>query len=472
MDSPGRLRACSRTVANWLRFRARPTPGVLVVRQVLALTAVIAIFVVTVVSFRARILAPNEEPHFHLLGSDVMNTSGFESRCGPPRSEPFVVTFVHSPDKQVWLEEAAAAFMKRCPNTQVTLVALEDLAAAKAIADGELAPTVWSPSDSLFLDVLDARVGQPVAVDHQPPLLRSPMVLLTWSDRVDALDALLPAGLGGADTWASAACPMVDEVPGDGEGDAEPGPASWASWWAARHESPSQPPPRPSPSELERWGAVAVRHASPTRSATGLLGLYLIAHDFLARGAELPLEREALATALDQRQLALHRWLRRCEFDQPAPLASGALLTESLFNLGGRGYDAVITDEHLALEVLARGEGREDAMRVARLVYPAVSLVRDHPELRFEVADPGVSDAARRFGDSLRELEPQRRAVELGFRPTHPKLSLRDYDRGPNPFTSLRRYGVELEPELREPARLDGASVAALVELWGDATGR
>ena len=77
-----------------------------------------------------------------------------------------------------------------------------------------------------------------------------------------------------------------------------------------------------------------------------------------------------------------------------------------------------------------------------------------------------------RFGDYLRTHEVQVRALQLGFRPTDPTLGLRDYDLGPNPFTSLRRYGVELDPDLREPPRLDGASVATLIELWGDATGR
>ncbi|MCA9684034.1 MAG: hypothetical protein KC457_17670, partial [Myxococcales bacterium] len=59
-----------------------------------------------------------------------------------------------------------------------------------------------------------------------------------------------------------------------------------------------------------------------------------------------------------------------------------------------------------------------------------------------------------------------------GFRPAGAEPTLRDYDRGPNPFTRLRRHGVILEPEIDEFERAEGSTLTLLIELWGDATGR
>ena len=432
----------------------------------------VGLFIVAVWAAQVRILAPHEGPGFHVLGTNVMNAPGFADRCGPPRSEPFVVTVVHSPDKQAWLEAAAAGFMRRCPNTQITLLGLDDIEAAKQIAAGELTPTSWTPSDSLFLDYLQARADEPFTVEVRPSLLRSPVVIVAWSERVDVLERLLPAGVTGQGVWAGAACAGVAR-PGSPEWEIESTAVeqapTWAGWWRSQAEDPSSSRLE----QLEGWGPVKIRHASPTRASLGLLGLYLVTHDFMIQGAEQGQGREALATTLERDQPELRHWLRQCEAGQEPPLTSGRLLTDHLFNLGDRadGFDAVITDEHLTLSALERLEGRDQELPMVRVIYPQTSLVRDHPELQFEV-DPGVGAAARRFGDYLRERDVQLHALQLGFRPTHTEVSLREYDLGPNPFTRLRRYGIELAPAQREAPRLGGASMITLLGLWGEATGR
>ena len=469
---------------DWWTLRAtRRTPNERLANEIVSFVLVVALMVFATVAGIRRLFDPNQDPQAHALGETAMIETDFEARCGPASADPYIVTWVHAPELDDWIGPASTAFMRACPNTQIRLVSLDDLDAAKRIAAGELEPTVWTPSDSAMLDYLEARgqrYGAELDIERSASLVRTPMVLLIWEDRVEPLDHLLASGLEGERGLADSVCAGIegaglDAAALDGLDVEAMVPARWETLWRAAHPAPMQLPPEPSLDALERWGRVRVAHASPIEAPRGLFALYLISREFL--DPEGLLDGPGVAEAIHERRELLERWLRRCEAGLPAPLPSGRLLTETMFNLGDpgadpEGFDAVITDEHLAFGVLDRMNAHEGSIRPARIVYPHSSMVLDYPVAIFAGASTEVEGSATRFAGYLRSPELQERALELGFRPVNSAVSLHDYDRGPNPFTSLRRHGVVLEPDWREVPRTQGAGLIELVDLWSAATGR
>src|SRR5512140_1082041 len=64
------------------------------------------------------------------------------------------ITVVYSTEKKDWMEASAQAFAKEHPEIKVELVGKGSLDAAQAILDGTLQPAVWSPADSMVMNLL------------------------------------------------------------------------------------------------------------------------------------------------------------------------------------------------------------------------------------------------------------------------------------------------------------------------------
>ena len=472
--------------------------------EILTLVTVLILFVAALWAGVRLLVAPSEGPEAHALGETTMTEASFEARCGPPSADPFIVLWVHGPELEAWIEPASTAFMRACPNTQIRLRSMNDLDAAKAIVEGELAPDAWVPSDSSMLAYLDARWQRAHARDASKlslevgaSLLHTPLVMLVWRDRRSLFERLLPAGLRGAGGLEGSICAGVREQRAQVvAGEAAPVlervamiPQRWDERWRAAHPLPTQPPVEPSLATLESWGRVRVAHASPATSPIGVLSLDLLSRDFFAVGGALGALEEGCAEGDASTELGLSAavlaasrepllaWLRRCEAGLDAPLPSARLLTETMFNLGdpardSHAFDGVITNEQLAFAVLERIDSHEGELRPAELVYLEAAPMLDYPVALLGEPQAEVRGAAGRFAEFLRSHEQQARALELGFRPVAESVSLRDYDLGPNPFTRLRRHGVELKPQLGGAARSEGAALLELVDIWRAATGR
>jgi ABC-type molybdate transport system substrate-binding protein len=115
------------------------------------------------------------------------------------------ITVVYSTEKKDWMEASAAEFGKQHPEVKVELVGKGSLDAAQAILDGQLQPTVWSPADSMVMNLLasdwqtknHADVIASSGDDAPQALLLTPLVFVCWEDRAAAL---LKAS-GGAISW-------------------------------------------------------------------------------------------------------------------------------------------------------------------------------------------------------------------------------------------------------------------------------
>ncbi|WP_437949274.1 substrate-binding domain-containing protein [Sorangium sp. So ce296] len=460
-----------------------------------------------------------------------VDVASVRTDCGPiaVHGRPLVVNMLYSDDKRAWLEHAADRFARLCPNIQIKLTAMGDIESADAIIDAFLKkkddrrkedqPTLWSPADWIVVQYLAARwkqrssevpdAGELLDGSDARSLVKSPLVVLVWEDRYRVLDAILRSGRSEEGPWWQIPCALVprdadlssfaleDRVPG-----------RWIDWYGPlvtpppkrRAAAPAKPAeakpayeaPFPTLGEIERWGRVKFVHTSPTRAASGLETLYLMAYAY----ALPPQERAALATkgaplqgsveggvegsehlrgaferALEQRREPLKQALGRCEAGLDEAPKSARLLTESMFNVGPARYDGVMTYEHLTLPVLQRIDAHASTLGSARIIYPQPTIVNQHPAV-FIRPDPDKKQAATRWIDFLLGEEMQKKAIEFGFRPANPKVSIRAYDADANPFLHLRRYGVEIAPDLKEPPRLDGEAIHEIIETWRDATGR
>ena len=420
-----------------------------------------------------RMLDPNVEPGHTRIGDVTMALPTFDERCG--EAEHALVDVIHSEDKAGWLIDGTALFMQECPNVQVRLHAMSDHEAMRTIESSELVPALWAPSDSIFVDHLEERrPSLAPALTRGPSLLRSPLVVLLWEDRLAALDVLLPDLAGRASAWAELACAGVSHVAESPVNELETErPIPWAEWWNDRFPVPERLPAQPSIETLERWGRVDVLHATPSRSSDGALALMLLAHAHAAAetGAEAVASQAGLDDALELRQEAFASWLRRCEAHHDALLDTAEILTERMFQLDSQGLDGAITPEYLALGMLARAGTHEELNR-ARVLYPRSTLVVDHPVAYFAVRDEQAQDGARRLVEFLRGTRTQRAAIRLGFRPGNPEVTILDGDLRPNPFLELRRFGTMPDLDVVEVPRVSRDRLRTLVETWEDVTGR
>jgi hypothetical protein len=299
-----------------------------------------------------------------------------------------------------------------------------------------------------------------------------------WEDRFRVLESMLERGEDHEAPWARSICATLPfEASLLGVKREQMVPGTWLSW---SRQSPSGAATAelalPGDFVLQSWGHVAIGYTSPTRSTLGMNALQLMARDFLShRRTTAPRSTEALTRALLDEGDALRRWLRRCQAGVNAPPHTGSALIEALFRESDASYDGVVVSENLVFELLDRINDHGRAMRRARVVYLDPTIVNDHPLAYFSPNDPASGEAtaaARRFAAFLRTAELQTKAVELGFRPTNPRVTIRSFAIRNNPFLRSRNFGVQLEMTQRETPALTGAALADLVDLWEDATGR
>lgn len=441
--------------------------------------------------------------------------------CGPPSRDnhPVAVEMVYSDDMRPWIELATDVFSHRCPNIQIKLTAAPDIEAADAIFAGQMKPVLWAPTDEMALRYLEQRWKQrggtiPFQAGGSKSLVESPLVLLIWQDRLRLLSALLHEDHSAEGLWVRAPCALIPKDPDlTGVPIEQMVPGTWQDWYAPfvtplaatqpagrDGKKPAGPPiqlppigdePLTSLDDVKTWGRVKIGHAKPTRDSAGNAALFLMAYDYVFP----PKERQALVQdgvdpptsvtedqqARDERvmlgfkkdfaenQTKFGKWLRRCEAGLDAQPTTPEL-TMDIFNSGPSAYDAVVTYEHLALPLLDRVDAHADELRRLVILYPAPTLLAQHPMVFFE-GSAEAHEAARRWENFLLSKEMQEKAIEAGFRPVNPAVTISGYNVEANQFLRLRRYGVLIDPHLTEAPRPDGGQIQELINLWGEVTG-
>lgn len=451
-------------------------------------------------------------PALSQIGNVVSASDGNAARCGPNRADgrPIDFSMLFGTDKRTWIELSADRFARLCPNIQVKLAPLDDSDAIPAILSGSAEPGVWSPTDALSLQVLQHRWSlqqerPPLSIVEHTNLLESPLVLLIWEDRLRVLSTLLAREPEPERLWMHLLCPMVSQSPSQADGaSVQKPPASWADWYVSLHvdrHSKSAPSDHsastevsslPTLTELQSWGKVKIASPKPTRSTIGAATLYLLASDYLipsmatqgllgdSRQATVQVQtqpKEALGIArsveeeFPKKKDQLKKWLRRCQIGQRTSFVPEQTLAESMFNLGPSEFDAVVTTEPLALRLLDQIDSHQGSGVPLHVVYPNPTIVFRHPAFLFPM-DAERQQAAQKWIEFLLSEESQRMAIEQGFRPVHPKGSRLLQESVSHRFLRLRRFGVQVQPQLHEPPAPKGQRMQDLLTLWGDATGR
>lgn len=339
------------------------------------------------------------------------------------------VTMLYGTEKQPWVEAAAAQFQKDNPSIKITLQGKGSLDAAQAILDEKSKPTVFSPADSMVLNLLasdwqtknHADLFAASGDDVPQPLVITPLVFVVWEDRANVL---LKAS-GGVISFKA-----IQKAVASNQG------------WPAIGGSPD-------------WGFVKLGHTDPTRSNSGLSALYLMTLEFYGKRGSIEVG-DLLKPDYQSFVRDIEKGVTKFE------TSTGTFMTD-MVRFGPSKYDIAVVYESLAISQLENAQGRWGSLKV---YYPATTLWSDHPIALVQadwVTEP-QKKAARKWIAYLRSRPVQEKALAFGFRPADPSVPIKNAA-GENPFTRLAQYGIKVDlPPVGSPP--DGTVVRSLMTMW------
>jgi len=324
------------------------------------------------------------------------------------------IGIAYGTEKQRWLQWAVGEFAKTAEGSRVkvNLIPMGSLEGAQAVLSGDKRIHAWSPASSLYKNVF---VQEWSMRNNAQPIIRedelalSPMVFVIWAQRYDAFIAKY-----GVLNFQSVATALR-----------EPG------GWDAIAQKPE-------------WGVFKFGHTHPNQSNSGLMTLVLMAYDYHKKTRSL-----GLKDILDPKFQA---WMNGTESAVTGLSNSTGNMMRDMVLRGPSSYDALFVYENVVIDYLKNAEGRWGELRVA---YPRENIWNNNP---YYILDVPWSDARQRAAaaEFLRFLmsEPmQRRALEHGFRPGNPEVSLRFAE---SPLIRHARQGIRIElPRMCEPPRAE-----------------
>jgi ABC-type glycerol-3-phosphate transport system substrate-binding protein len=353
----------------------------------------------------------------------------------PPAAVPpaakVAVPLLFSTEKEEWLREAIADFEKVHPEVDVQLDGKGSLEAVRALLAGEKKPVLWSPADSLAVNLLAvqwqlAKGADPIVRDGAKwprSLLLTPMVFVAWESRAKVL-----LGKASELTWQ-----RLRDAVGSKKG------------WAGLGGDPA-------------WAFVKFGHTDPQKSNSGLQALALMAYGFYNREGSLTVP-DVTAQPFQDFVKALEAGRRTQDF---AASSTGPFM-QNVIRQGPSLYDVVAVYEALAIADVPRAAGRWENLRV---FYPNINLWNDHPAclLDGDWVTPEQKKAALLVVDHLMSPAMQRAALRHGFRPGNLDVPVVTQD-PENPFNRYKDIGVRIEVP-RIAAAPDGATLQALLQTF------
>jgi len=384
---------------------------------------IVGVFAVAVVVIVAITMGRNK------AGDSGVVSAAADGSTRAPGAETVEITMLYSTEKKDWIEAAGATFRKEHPEIKLNLVGKGSIAAAQAIVDEKEKPTIFSPADSLVLNMAasDWKTkgrGDLVATsgdDTPQSLVITPLVFVVWEDRAEVL---LKASKGTIS-------------------------------WKSIHKAVTSNQGWPAIGGKGAWGFVKLGHTDPTQSNSGLQAVYLMTVEYYgkANGIEV-------GDLLKPEYQAFVREVEKgvTKFES----STGTFMTE-MVRFGPSKYDIAVVYENLAISEVEHAQGRWGALRV---YYPATTLWSDHPAAIVQadwVTEP-QKKAARTWILHLRSRAVQERALSFGFRPGDPAVPVKTAD-AQNPFTRLAQYGIQIDipPVAKAP---EGAVVRNLMTMW------
>ncbi len=343
--------------------------------------------------------------------------AGAKTVAPPPAVEATEITVLYSSEKKDWMEAATASFEKKHPEIIVKLEKSGSLDAGQAILAGKEKPVLWSPADSMVLDLFASdwktkfgtEMMRTKGEDAPQPLLLTPIVWIAWEDRAQALGPL---------TWHK----LHDAIAKD---------------------------------------HLKLGHTDPSLSSTGLLALFSMATEFFTDRAQID-----AAMVADP---AFDTWLGQIEAGvAKKDEASTGVFAKNMLELGPSQVEVGIVYESIAIGMFDKAKPRWG--KALRIEYPAVTFWSDHPiaMLAGDWVKPAQATAAHTFVAFLRSRDVQQSALHFGFRAADVDVPLMTDD-PENPFKKYAASGVRLDiPAARGTP--PSPVIHAMLEQWKKTT--
>jgi ABC-type glycerol-3-phosphate transport system substrate-binding protein len=366
-------------------------------------------------------------------GTSASSSAGAAAAASPatPPGPRVALPFLYSTEKEEWLREAVASFTKEHPEIDVQLDGMGSLDAVRALLGGEKKPVLWSPGDSLAVNLLTVQwqlaKGKDLIVHDGTKwprsLLLTPLVFVAWESRAKVL-----LGKGTELTWQR----LRDAV------------SSKKGWAGLGGDS--------------AWGYVKFGHTDPTKSNSGLQALALMAYGFYDRQSTLSVA-DATAQPFQDFVKSLEMGHHAGDF---AASSTGPFM-QNVIRQGPSLYDAVVVYESLAISEVPRAAGRWEALRI---FYPNINLWNDHPAclLDGEWVTPEQRAAAKTLVDYLMSPAVQKDALKRGYRPGNLDVPVITTEPD-NPFNKYKDLGVRVDVPRIAPAP-EGAVLQALIQTY------
>jgi len=350
-----------------------------------------------------------------------------------PAPKPIPVSVLYSTEKAEWLEEAVKRFAATHPRVggRPIAIALTKSGSREIyldVLDGKAQPDVISPASTLQISLLESlsagKFGKslvnPAAPNTCRPVLPSPLVLVAWKDRAEALWGDQPNG----NMWRRMHDALVE-------------PRGWEA-----HGHPE-------------WGYIKFGHTDPLKSNSGFQTLLLMTYNYYEKTRGL-----TSADILSNREY--QQWLIEFEKSVSKFGESTGTYMDEIVAYGPSLYDFVAVYEATAIAQMENAVGRYGELRV---YYPPATSLSDHPfcVLQADWVTPEKAQAAQLFLDFLTGAEMQQLAlVNYGFRPVDGTIAL---DQPGSPFVRYAGNGIQtqLPPQVETPR---GDVLQTLLDFW------
>jgi ABC-type Fe3+ transport system substrate-binding protein len=349
--------------------------------------------------------------------------------------DPIELYVLYSTEKAEWMAQAVERFESQRPASHVNGHPIHIKLAKSgsremylAILDGTEAPDMISPASmlqiSLLQDLSVSQFGRPIVnsadTSRCRPVLISPVVLVAWRERAEALWGQAPSG----NLWL-----QMQEALTNPQG-----------WEVYGHPE---------------WGYIKFGHTNPLKSNSGFQTILLMTYNYFEKTDGL--------TSQDILSNAEYRaWITAFENSVSKFGDSTGTYMNEIIAYGPSLYDFVTVYEATAIAQLDNAAGRYGELHI---YYPPATSLSDHPfcVIQADWVTPEKEAAAQLFLDYLISEEMQRLALlNYGFRPVHPGVPL---DQPGSPFLQYTGNGVmlTLPPEVDVP---QGQVLNTLLEFW------
>ena len=302
-------------------------------------------------------------------------------------SNAIEITMAYSSEKKPWIDPLATKFNQEQHKDPasgrpiyVNAIVVDSGTAADALAQGTAQYTIWSPSNSLWISVVNFEADKTL-LDKSPSLVNTPVVLAMWKPMAVALG------------WPNKPLGLSDIIALDNN------PQGWGS---LGHPE---------------WGKFKYAHTNPDVSSTGLS---IVTAEFYAAAGKTQNLTEA-----DVSDPKVQQYIQNIENSIVHYSPTTTVFANDIKQGGINFISAVALEEETVISLNQTGNLKDPLVAI----YPKEgTFYHDNPFIIPNAAwvTTDQRNAASVWKDYLLTDDSQRQALALGFRPANPNVAFAD----------------------------------------------